>query len=371
VSTEKRSRLIVRLTAGLLPASLVVSLLVCFPLVATLVAGCGGNLPKGAVAQVGQALVSQDQFDRLKAANEAAGRAPDKDKQKAEYRRFEQGLVEYLVTMEVLRQEAVTFGITITEQDVEAQIDQIKQMFQGDEDKFDAALKAQNMTLEQLTQSIRERLLLDEMKAAVTEDVTVTEEEAKAYYEAHKADFVQEEKRETRHILIAPVKLDENGMMTTTPTQADWDAAKAEAEKVRSQIQNGADFITEVEKYSDDVATKDSGGELGLITKGQMDPDFEDAVFSLKKGELSRPVRTQYGYHLIEVTDITPKKQLAYEEVKENIKSSLLDEKQAATWEEWLAEKETALGVEYREGFEPPSATTGSGRQSTTSSTSE
>ncbi len=78
-------------------------------------------------------------------------------------------------------------------------------MFQGDEEKFAAALEAQGMTLEQLTQSIEESLWLEAMKAAVTSDVTVSEDEAKAYYEAHKAEYVEQESREVRHILISPV----------------------------------------------------------------------------------------------------------------------------------------------------------------------
>lgn len=343
--------------------------LLLLPLI--MVLGCGGNLPKGAVAKVGQALVSHDQFNELKATYEAAGRVPDKDKQPEEYRSFEHGLAEYLVVMEVLRQEAPAYKITITEQDVQNQVDQIKQMFQGDQEKFDAALEKQNLTLEQLTQSIRDRLLFDQMKEAATKGSAVSEEEAKAYYEAHKADFVQQEARETRHILIAPVRPAAGGRATTTPTQADWDAAKAEAEKVRSQIHNGADFVTEAEKYSDDATTKDSGGDLGLVIRGQMVPAFEEAVFSLKKGELSQPVKTQYGYHLIEVTDITPEKQLAYDEVKENIKSTLLSEKQSKTWQAWLASKQTELGVEYREGFKPSSTTSSSVEQTTTSTTSE
>lgn len=336
-----------------------------------MVLGCGGDLPKGAVAQVGQVLVSQDQFNTLKATREAAGLAPDQDNQRDEYRAFEQGLAEYLVIMEVLRQKAPAFTITITEKDVQDQLEQIKQFFQGDEKRFTEALKKQGMTLEQLTQSIRDRLLLEQMKAAVTKQVAVTEEEAKTYYESHKADYMEQESRETSHILIAPVPMSADGATILTATQADWDAAKAEAEKVRSEIQNGADFVTEAEKYSDDATTKESGGELGMVIRGQMVPAFEEAVFSLKKGELSQPVRTQYGYHLIEVTDITPEKQLAYGEVKESIESSLLVQRQSEAWQAWLAKMQTELGVTYREGFRPPSATSTSVERSTTTTTSE
>ncbi len=344
--------------------------LLLLPLLMVLV-GCEGDLPEGAIAQVGTALISQDDFDELKAVYEAVGRAPDKDKQPDEYRSFERGLVEYLVTLEILRQEASTFSISITEQDVQASLGQIKQMFESDESKFEEALKKQNITLEQLTRSVGDRLWFDEMKAAVTNQVTVSDDEAKAYYEAHKAEYVKQESRDVRHILISPFPQTDEGTPAATATQAEWEAALVAAEKVRSEIQNGADFISETEKYSDDAATNESGGELGAVIRGQMDPAFEEAVFKLQKGELSEPVKTQYGYHLIEVTDITPAQQLAYDQVKENIKSSLLSLKQSDTWQEWLANMASKLGVVYRQGYKPVATTLTTVDAATTSTSSE
>ncbi len=321
-----------------------------------MVLGCESDVPEGVVAQVGLNGVSQEQLDDLKAAYEAAGRAPDKGKQPDEYESFEQGLVEHLVALEVMRQKASTFGITITEGDVQDALLQIKQMFQGDDGKFEAALEKQGLTLEQLTQSVKEGLLLDEMKAAVAGDVTVGEEDVQAYYETHKAEFVEQESRDARHILISPFKEDEDGAIAATATQAQWDAAKVEAEKIRSQILNGADFVSMVEKHSDDTATNETGGKLGAITRGVLVPDFEETVFELQSGDLSEPVKTQYGYHLIEITDITPEQQLSYDQVMERIRSELLQQKQDEAWDRWLAKAKAEVGVVYRSGYEPRSA---------------
>jgi len=319
--------------------------------------GCEDDLPQGAIAQVGEKLVSQDEFEQLKAAYEAAGRAPDKDKQPEEYESFEQALAKYLVTLEVLRQEAPGLKVAVGEADVRDRLDQIRRMFQG-EAEFDKALEAQGLTLEQLTQSLRESLLIEEMKAAVTGDITVGDEEAKAYYEDHKAEYVEQESRNVRHILISPFATRAEGVVATTATQDQWDAAEAEAEKARSEIQNCSDFLTVAEKYSDDEATKDSGGELGAVTRGLMVPAFEVVVFNLQIGELSQPVKTPYGYHIIEVTDITPERQLSYDQVKENIKAALLEQKQTQTWEKWLSLAESRLGVKYLAGYRPPAERT-------------
>jgi parvulin-like peptidyl-prolyl isomerase len=317
------------------------------------ISGCGGELPQGAVAQVGQALISQQQFSELEAAYQAGGHVPDKKTQSKDYTRFQQSLAQYLVMLEVLRQEAPQYGVTVTEDDVLAQVTDVKEMFQGDQMRFDAALKTQKLTLDQFKESLRERLLIDGVKAAVTKDVTVSEAEVQAYYDSHQGDYTKAEVREARHILISPFATAAAGGGAIIPTEADWEAAKAEAEKVRSEIQNGADFGTEARKYSDDKATKDDGGDLGTIVRGQMVPEFEEAVFSLKKSELSQPVRTEYGYHLIQVTDITPEAQLPYDQVKEKIRSGLLAARQTATWDAWLQTMEDKLGVSYRSGFTP------------------
>ena len=331
--------------------------LLLLPLV--LMVGCKDQLPQGAIAQVGTALVTQDQFNQLAAAYVAAGKAPSKASQPSEYRRFEQALAEYLVVQEVLQQEASNFGVTVTDTDVQNKLDQIMQMFQGDQDKFQAALKTEHLTLDQLKTSIRQDLWLERMKGVVTGTITVTDDEAQAYYTAHKSEYVAQESRTVKHILISPFSTLSDGTVSSTATQEEWEAAKSEAEKVRSEIQNGADFSTEAEKDSDDPATAKSGGELGTIVRGQMAPEFDEVVFSLQKGELSEPVKTQYGYHLIEVTDITPEQQLAFDQEKETIKTALLTQKQSDTWESWLSAKEAQLGVVYRDDYAPAKKTTG------------
>lgn len=315
--------------------------------------GCQEELPKGAIARVGSVLVLEDDLSELAAVYEAAGRAPRADKDSEEYRRFRQALAEYLVTQELLHQEAPSLGVKVTDQEVQAELGLIRQMFQDDEKKFEAALEETGLNLEQLTRSIRDSLWLEKVKDEVTKQVTVTEAEAEAYYEAHQSDYVKPESREVRHILISPFVVLTDGTRSPTASEAEWEAARTEAEKVRREIQNGADFVSEAEKYSDDEATKDSGGELGAVTRGMLVPAFEDAVFSLKKGEVSSPVKTQYGYHLIQVTEIIPEEQLPYEQVKEQIRTSLLEKRREEAWERWLLEAQAKVGVEYRAGYKP------------------
>jgi parvulin-like peptidyl-prolyl isomerase len=319
-----------------------------------LLVGCGGDsgLPGDAVARVGPVVISQQQFEAVLASYQKAGKAPDKDRQPDLFRAFEQSVTQHLVVLEVLRQEAPAYGITITEEKIQAEIQKMRDMFQGDQTKFEAALARQKLSLADLERAVWERLLIEQMKAAITKGVSVTEDDVRAYYDAHKADYTEGEVRKARHILISPF-VTAAGDEVILPSEVDWQTAKAEAERIRSEILNGADFGTAAAKYSDDKATAEDGGDLGEVTRGQLAPEFEEAVFSLRKGELSQPVRTQYGYHIIQVTDIIPRKQLAYAEVKESIRSALLAESKKRAWEDWLRERFAALGVVYRSDLKP------------------
>jgi parvulin-like peptidyl-prolyl isomerase len=190
--------------------------------------------------------------------------------------------------------------------------------------------------------------------SAVTVDATVTTAAAQAYYDANKADFKVPESRLTRHILFAPKTTD----ASTTPTDAAWAEAKARADKIRKDIMNGSDFGQMAKENSDDAATKDLGGDLGEVQKGAMVAEFEAAAFALKEGEVSQPVKTEYGYHLIQVQAITAATTQTFAEARDQIDAQLLDEQKQTMWEAWLAKMERELNVTYKDGWAPVAATT-------------
>ena len=320
--------------------------------------GCGTNLPDGAIAQVGQGVVTKEEFEAFVSSYEDAGKAPDEGKQPDEYKLFKQRCAEYLVILQVLYQMGPEFDVAVTAEDIEAGVNRIRTMFLGDQAKFDAAVAAQGMTLEQLRLGVEQSVWLERMQDAVTSKVTIKESEVKDSYDQHKSEYILAEAREVRHILISPFLDSAGNMITETPSESDWEAAEAEAAKVRSEIMNGANFVTMVENYSDDPSSKDTEGTLGEIVQGQTAPAFEQAVFQLSKEEISQPVRTPSGYSIIQVMDITPAQQLAYDSVKEQIRSNLLEEKRTQAWKDWLTETMTALGVVYADGYAPPDAVT-------------
>jgi len=375
-----------------------------------LLVGCGGDLPKDAVAKVGENYITQEQFDQRMADFEAqyAGQGlPDKDTDPEGYKDFQLRVLDYMVMYEMALQKAPSLNValpdvTVTDAEVQTEIDTIlNDYFGGDQAQFDAALAAQNMTLDQLKERskasmryTKEDTFLNSVYDEVTKDVTtVPDEEIAAYYEENKAKYVDDETRTARHILISatPDVSDDasttstDGSTSTTagssststestttstsaPTQADWDEAKATAEKVRADLVGGADWTKEAADYSDDTGTKDAGGDLGLVAKGAMVKEFEDSVFSLALNEISDPVKTVFGYHVIQVTGITEAKQYTLEEKKEEITTTLLNAKKGDVFEQWLIDTKAELGVIYKEGMAPTTTTTASTTATTSGS---
>jgi foldase protein PrsA len=320
---------------------------------ALLALGCGGgDLPEGGVGKVGETVITQEQLDAKVAEIQAQlqGQVPNKEDSPDEFAQFEKQVLDYLVTLEVANQKAPELDVTVTDEDVDAQIEQIKGMFGGDDAKFDEALQQQNLTLDSLKKNLREQELIKKVIEAVTKDVEVSDEELQTEYDENKDQFEVDETRKTRHILFSPASLSENP--GGNASDEEWAAAKEEADKVRKEIMGGGDFSELAKEYSDDPGSKDRGGDLGNVSRGMMVPEFDDATFTLDKDAVSEPIKTQFGYHLIQVQEINPSATRSFEEMKEQLRSQLEDEKKREMWEEWLAEQKEALDVEVKEGMQ-------------------
>jgi peptidyl-prolyl cis-trans isomerase C len=155
--------------------------------------------------------------------------------------------------------------------------------------------------VQQLT-LMRDNLVANAQLKKIESSVTVSEDDVKKGYDANKKDY---EQVHARHILIAfkgsPAA--QGGKKELTDAEA-----KAKAESIRKQLVAGADFAELAKKESDDTGSGGRGGDLGTFGHGQMVPEFEQAAFEAKAGEISPIVRTQYGYHIIKVEshDMTP-----------------------------------------------------------------
>jgi len=152
----------------------------------------------------------------------------------------------------------------------------------------------------------------------IEKKINVTDAEVKAYFEKNKAEFSEPESVKASHILVkVPQDADEKA----------WKDAEAKIKDIKKKLDGGADFAKLAQEMSDDPGSKAKGGDLGFFSKGRMVPEFEAAAFALKPGEVSQPVKTPFGYHLIKVVEKKDAHEKSFDEVKDQVKQNLLNQK--------------------------------------------
>jgi parvulin-like peptidyl-prolyl isomerase len=307
------------------------------------VAGCGGTstatLRADDAAVVGSEPITKDEFqslmDRAKTSYVAQKR-PFPKPGSTEYEQLKGQAVTFLIQRAEFAQEAEAMGIKINDEKVNKRIEQLKKQFYGGSEKrYEKTLKQQGLTKDQAKEEVRAQLISDELFKKVTGDVQVSSDEVKAYYSSHKSQYGQPQTREVRHILVTKKDL---------------------ADKLYAQLKAGANFAKLAKKYSKDPGSASNGGKL-TVSKGQTVPAFDKTAFSLKTGELSAPVHTQYGYHIIEaLSNVKPAQTTPLRKVEPSIKQQLEQQQKNDVMTKWVDKKKKSYcksGIKYQVGYQP------------------
>jgi parvulin-like peptidyl-prolyl isomerase len=297
---------------------------------------CGGgsssaDVPDGAIAVVRDRTVTKAQFDALMEQQKKAAEAKKLDFPAVgtpQYEALKATVVKGLVEQQEWELEGDAMGIKVTDQEIETQLKE---------------LAKQGLTDKQVRDELRTRILSNKIYAAVTKNVKVTEPDIAAYYKQNSTQYQQPESREVRHILVK---------------------SQAQAQDLYNQIKAGADFAKLAKKYTQDEASKASGGKFTAF-KGSTVPPFDEFVFKAKTGELSKPIKTEVGWHIIEVLSaVKPASETPLAQVHDQIKTTLLQQKQNTAMKSWIASLKTKYGddISYAPGYAPaPTGTDTSG----------
>lgn len=253
------------------------------------------------------------------------------DKDKAAIR---EAAIEHCIATRLMLEEAEKQGIKASEEHIKDQLEKIAKS-NGGMEEFEKRVKASGASLEMVKAQIDFNFkLMTVEKNAVEKVPEATEEDARKYYETHKNQFCEEEQVNALHILITP----------KSKSDEDKAAALEEIKAIRQRIVDGAEFIKEAELHSACPSGKQNGGSLGWFGRGMMVKEFEDAAFSMKPGDLSDVIETQFGYHIISVYDREDARQLEFEEVKAeavNAATSIAKEMERSRFIEELKSKAT------------------------------
>jgi foldase protein PrsA len=314
--------------------------------------GCGNDVPAGAVAKIGDSTITQDEFDKwmtiaVKGQSQQQGGAaavpepPDfekcieakkktpvpkgqqkpsdsalKKQCKTEFDTLKREVMQFLIQGEWVQQEAEKRGVTVKDAELQKALeDQKKQVFPNDK-QYQQFLKTSGMTNADVLFRVKLNELQQRLTQKVTEDAkNVSNEDISTYYEKHKKQFAQPERRDLRVVL--------------TKTEA-------KANQARQALQSGQSFKKVVKQYSIDEASKSQNGLLPAVSEGQQEKAFDSAIFSADKGKIEGPVKTQFGWYVFEVEKITKASQQTLEQSKDTIKNLLRSQGQQKALDEFV-----------------------------------
>ena len=203
-----------------------------------------------------------------------------------------------MVQQDLVFQYAKDHNIQVSEADIDSKINDIKQRLS--DQQLDQALKQQGMTQQDLRDLMKEQIIV---KDAVDQNLHVSDAQLQDYLNKNHAVLDQPKQVRARHILVINL---------------------ATAQMIEQKLKSGGDFAALAKQYSSDPGTKDKGGELGFFTQGAMVKEFSDAAFSMKPGQISQPVHSPYGWHVIQVEEIKPAQVATLANSRQKIKDQML-----------------------------------------------
>lgn len=225
-----------------------------------------------------------------------------------------------LISEKIVELEIAKENIKIASEDIDKEFKNMEEQYGGKEALANAMANS-NLTEKDLKNDIKNKLSIDKL---LKDDIKISEENIAKYYEENKANFTEEEQVKASHILVEKEDL---------------------AKEIKKKLEDGEDFAKLAKEYSIDEGTKENGGDLGFFGKGKMVPSFDEAAFTLPIGEVSEPIKSDFGYHIILVNEKKEAKTTSLEENKETIKQMLVDAKLPEAFNAWYAEKVTEYKI--------------------------
>jgi parvulin-like peptidyl-prolyl isomerase len=324
---------------------------------ALLISACGGSsgsdgkkVPTTAVAVVGTETVPKTKLDTLmtqvcvqyKAAKKACPKPGT-----AERKQLVQGFVAQLVQQAEFDVAGKQLKVAVQQKAVDSSLQKLElQYAKGTNGKVDPAkwkkVLADNHTTEaNVLGNIRDGLLRQAIYVKLTKNVSITDAAIQAYYTKNKKTYATPASRPIRHILVK---------------------TKALADQIYSQLSSSdAQFAALAKKYTIDPGSKKNGGKLGSVQKGQTVPTFDKVAFSIPTGKVAKPVKSSYGWHVIEATgDTVPASQRPLDNaLKSTIRTNLLNTKKQGVANKWFTtfQKKIEKTVRYGAGYTPAKTT--------------
>lgn len=256
-------------------------------------------------------------------------KAEDSDDKQLKKNKIKKMVLDGMIAEKLQIQEAEKLGMVMTEEDLQKALDDIYKKNNITSEQFKIMLKNEGSNFDDYKKIIRDQILVSRVfQMQVSSAAAVGERSAKKYYRKNKKNFWVPEKIVLSHIMF---------ISDSDSSDKERQLQEKTAEEILRRIQAGENFFELAKKYSEDVSAH-SGGQLGVVGRGMMLPEFERAAFDLKVGEVSNIVKTVNGFHIIKCDNIIPGYTKEFKLVKSEIKKILSSEKREKRYQEWISE---------------------------------
>jgi peptidyl-prolyl cis-trans isomerase C len=271
--------------------------------------------------------------DLIKLADQIHSQVPNLPETADFYRR----VLDQLVSNQLLLQEAKAAGITVTDDEVNKQLAELKVRFTPE--KYQEELKKEGLTEADLSKQTRDTLVVQKLvDSKVVNEIKVSDQQVKAFYDQNPDKLKRPERVHVRHILIK---------VAGDAPAADKAKARAKADDLLAKVKAGGDFAKLAEENSDDPGSKARGGDLSWVSRGQTVPPFETAAFGLKKpNDVSPVVESQFGFHIIQLLEHQDAGTVALDEVKDRIAGFLKQQQKREKFLDHVKELKAKAKVE-------------------------
>ncbi len=289
------------------------------------VVACGSN---DVAARVnGEEISSTELDEQIEHLREQSPQMFEGEEGEARVLDFKRRLLESMIDNVLVRQAAEERGISVSEEEIDTQIDELKAGFPS-EDEFNTALADAGLTLADLRDQLSEQLVTQRLMEELAGDAEVTADEIEEYYEANKAQFADQAATRSSHILFEPED-------------------KATAEEVLAEVRAGGDFAELAREHSKDPGSASQGGDLSWSDPSRpFVPEFTEAMDGLDVGEVSDLVETDFGWHIIRVDERRDESQKPLSEAAEQIEQMILQQRNAEAYQTFLDQLRAEAEIE-------------------------
>lgn len=294
---------------------IIITILLCLLGTAAAVAVTQGMQRGTSVAATinGEVIYASDLAREVAAIGRQYGIDLNSEQGRAQRNEISRIVLDQLIEQRLILQEARRRGALATDAQVDEALAEIQANFPS-EAEFQFALDQRGLTLNDLRDRLRTNITVQNLQGRVSK-ATVSDEEIQKFYQGNRKDFDQPEQVRVRHILVE---------------------TEAEARFVLARLNRGEKFQDLAKTLSKDPGSREQSGDLGFIGRGQLVPEFERVAFTLQPGQVSDVVKTQFGFHIIQMIERKTAQPSRLEQVREQIRRQLLSKKQEGDFTAWL-----------------------------------